>query len=151
MSKSEVDAKQCLFVHLPTASSKSCLDPEFLKAIPIMKTRSGMQVRVCAWVTWVHVFKASTCSCVFVLCTTLCTCLEHCGCPLCLGAYNSAHAREYYTCVTCIWVWPCMSICVHGDKGCVISMKLSNLCACMSLPTYGQRLLFFTFVTHIDM
>ncbi|KAB0402029.1 hypothetical protein E2I00_018564, partial [Balaenoptera physalus] len=25
------------------ASSKSCLDPEFLKAIPIMKTRSGMQ------------------------------------------------------------------------------------------------------------
>lgn len=27
-----------------TASSKSCLDPEFLKAIPIMKTRSGMQV-----------------------------------------------------------------------------------------------------------
>lgn len=31
-----------------TASSKSCLDPEFLKAIPIMKTRSGMQVCVCA-------------------------------------------------------------------------------------------------------
>lgn len=29
-----------------TASSKSCLDPEFLKAIPIMKTRSGMQVCV---------------------------------------------------------------------------------------------------------
>uniref|UniRef100_A0A8D0QCI8 Rho guanine nucleotide exchange factor 17 n=1 Tax=Sus scrofa TaxID=9823 RepID=A0A8D0QCI8_PIG len=27
------------------ASSKSCLDPEFLKAIPIMKTRSGMQER----------------------------------------------------------------------------------------------------------
>lgn len=26
------------------ASSKNCLDPEFLKAIPIMKTRSGMQV-----------------------------------------------------------------------------------------------------------
>ncbi|XP_009866437.1 PREDICTED: rho guanine nucleotide exchange factor 17, partial [Apaloderma vittatum] len=25
------------------ASSKNCLDPEFLKAIPIMKTRSGMQ------------------------------------------------------------------------------------------------------------
>lgn len=33
-----------------TASSKSCLDPEFLKAIPIMKTRSGMQVCVCTWV-----------------------------------------------------------------------------------------------------
>uniref|UniRef100_A0A670Z8F7 Rho guanine nucleotide exchange factor 17 n=1 Tax=Pseudonaja textilis TaxID=8673 RepID=A0A670Z8F7_PSETE len=26
------------------ASNKNCLDPEFLKAIPIMKTRSGMQV-----------------------------------------------------------------------------------------------------------
>lgn len=42
----------------PTASSKSCLDPEFLKAIPIMKTRSGMQVCVRAWVMWVHIFKA---------------------------------------------------------------------------------------------
>lgn len=40
---------------ITTASSKSCLDPEFLKAIPIMKTRSGMQV--CMHLgTWVHVF-----------------------------------------------------------------------------------------------
>lgn len=46
------------------ASSKSCLDPEFLKAIPIMKTRSGMQVCAGTWVLWVHIFKASTCSCV---------------------------------------------------------------------------------------
>lgn len=53
---------------IPTvASSKSCLDPEFLKAIPIMKTRSGMQVCAGAWVPWVHTFKASTCSCVSVL------------------------------------------------------------------------------------
>lgn len=53
---------------IPTvASSKSCLDPEFLKAIPIMKTRSGMQVRAGAWVPWGHIFKASSCSCVSVL------------------------------------------------------------------------------------
>lgn len=49
------------------ASSKSCLDPEFLKAIPIMKTRSGMQVCVGTWVPWVHMFKARPCSCVSVL------------------------------------------------------------------------------------
>lgn len=44
-NQDEVDAKQCLSIST-VASSKSCLDPEFLKAIPIMKTRSGMQVCV---------------------------------------------------------------------------------------------------------
>lgn len=78
----------CLSVST-TASNKSCLDPEFLKAIPIMKTRSGMQVYT--WVVWVRVFKASAwsyvLSCVHYThvlniitalyvfeCTALCTC-----------------------------------------------------------------------------
>lgn len=55
----------CLFIST-VASSKSCLDPEFLKAIPIMKTRSGMQVCVCTRVMWTYIFRASTCS--YVLC-----------------------------------------------------------------------------------
>lgn len=44
MVEGKVEAEQYLSIST-TASSKSCLDPEFLKAIPIMKTRSGMQVR----------------------------------------------------------------------------------------------------------
>lgn len=51
MVTGEVDAKYVCLSSSATASSKSCLDPEFLKAIPIMKTRSGMQVRVGTWVT----------------------------------------------------------------------------------------------------
>lgn len=47
-SQRKVGAKQGVSpVSSTTASSKSCLDPEFLKAIPIMKTRSGMQVCAC--------------------------------------------------------------------------------------------------------
>lgn len=34
------------FFLTPSAMNKDQWDPEFLKAIPIMKTRSGMQVRV---------------------------------------------------------------------------------------------------------
>lgn len=50
------------------ASSKNCLDPEFLKAIPIMKTRSGMQVfRGCIqashWSLW---SSPSCCACCWV-------------------------------------------------------------------------------------
>lgn len=78
-----MDSKQHLSIST-TASSKSCLDPEFLKAIPIMKTRSGMQVCVYAEVMWVHVFKASMSSYVSVLRTVFRTCVKYCNYSLCL-------------------------------------------------------------------
>lgn len=61
--QSKVGAKRMcppLPVSYTTASSKSCLDPEFLKAIPIMKTRSGMQVCVCVCA---HTHTCEPCRC----------------------------------------------------------------------------------------
>ena len=42
------------FVLLGSAMNKDQWDPEFLKAIPIMKTRSGMQVKGDLWVVCAH-------------------------------------------------------------------------------------------------
>lgn len=47
------------------AMNKDQWDPEFLKAIPIMKTRSGMQVRDTDQVSVVFVIAAKGCRAVF--------------------------------------------------------------------------------------
>ena len=58
------------FVLLGSAMNKDQWDPEFLKAIPIMKTRSGMQVKGDLWVVRV------------------CVCVCVCACaPACMHIY----------------------------------------------------------------